>query len=860
MGPQTSIAHYRLASKLGEGGMGTVWRATDTRLHREVAVKILPDDFAADPDRLARFAREAQVLASLNHPNIAAIYGVEDRALILELVEGPTLAERIAQGPIPLDEALPLLQQLADALEYAHEKGVVHRDLKPANLKITPDGRLKVLDFGLAKAFTPDPAAVPDPRSSPTLTMRATMAGAIMGTAAYMAPEQARGHNVDKRADIWAFGVVVYEMLAGRLLFDAPTVSDTLALVLTKDPDLTVVPVAVRPLLARCLERDPRKRLRDIGDALPLLATSAPPAPPTRSPMTLIALAAVSILSAIAVSFVHFREQPPATPLPVRFEVSPPPGSILTPALSLSPDGRALAFVAQGQNRPRQLWVRALDSLEARPLAEASASGALVWSADGRFLVFSGSGQTRKADLLAGTVQTLCSACPNIMGGGWNRDGVLLYTTTFSGLMRMGAPGDAPVQPIPGGGVARGNVFFLRDGRRFLYTREGRGIFLGALDTPLRDTDSPLLPTTDARFAYAQSPAGSDYILFQRAGELLAQRLDPDRLTAVGQPAALASDVATFTASNTGVLAYRAGSAAAVGTRLVWYDRGGKLGATIASAVNYNGVTAITPDGKSAYVDRAEPDGSYRVWVADLARGVFSRLSASDRPEAAPIPLPDGRVAVTYQSPGGGSDIYALGAGQPELLVKSPTVKHSNDVSPDGRWLIYDDHNGVNRQDLMVLAVPAPGAVPSKPIPFLATPADETFGQFSPDGHWVAYSSDETGRREIYVREFFPNASPAAGARKWLVSTEGGDKPRWSRNGRELYFLSPTNKMMAAPVAISSVFEPGIPVSLFDVRVAGFAPYVVAPDGRFLVSTLSQPGNEPSAPITVVLNWPATLK
>src|SRR5579864_4764878 len=343
-----SIAHYRMIAKIGEGGMGEVYRALDTKLGREVAIKIIPETFARDADRMMRFAREARVLASLNHPHIAAIYGVEERALVIELVEGPTLAERIAQGPIPLEEALPIARQIAEALEYAHEKGVVHRDLKPANIKLTVDGQAKVLDFGLAKALASEPASGENSADSPTLTMRATVAGVIMGTAAYMSPEQARGKTVDKRADIWAFGVVLYEMLTGRQLFEGETVSDTLAHVLTKEPDWDRAPAKTRRLLRACLEKDPKKRLRDIGDAWRLL--EEPPAEsPSHSKLPWAAVAAVAILVAAGLALVHFREMPPPPPIPIRLQIPAPEKTDFgNDIMALSPDGRRLAFIASG--------------------------------------------------------------------------------------------------------------------------------------------------------------------------------------------------------------------------------------------------------------------------------------------------------------------------------------------------------------------------------------------------------------------------------------------------------------------------------------------------------------------------------
>ena len=854
MSPQSAIAHYRITGKLGEGGMGAVYRATDTKLNREVAVKVLPDDFAGDPDRLARFQREAQVLASLNHPNIAAIYGVEEKALVLELVEGSAPA-----GPMTQEQALPIVQQLIDALEYAHEKGVVHRDLKPANLKITPEGRLKVLDFGLAKALTGEVAQT-DAANSPTMTMRATMAGVIIGTAAYMSPEQARGQVVDKRADIWSFGVVVYELLTGRPLFDGPTVSDTLALVLTKEIDFAAAPAEWRTLLRRCLERDARKRLRDIGDALPLVGSAeaaVPAAQNSRAKWLVGAIAAAALLTAGALAFIHFGEQAPRAEV-MRFEIPAPPQVTLSNQISLSPDGRQLAFLAHKTGSPRQIWIRSLASVESRPLAGTEGAGnTFFWSPDSRFLVFEAAGQVKSLDVSSGTAQVWCTECPSFRGGAWNPDGVVLFTTNFNGLTRAKAPGEAGA-PVDGGAAIRGSVAFLPDGKHYLYARQD-GICAGSLDAPLRQEIRPLVPAGPRRFAYARSSTGRGFILFERSGTLLAQTIDTDRLVTIGGAVTVASAVTDFSVSDTGVLAYRSGTGDASGSQLVWYDRKGAAGAQVGPPSSWGDIS-ISPDGKTVLTDRSENNSGAKAWSGDLARGVFSRLITGATHETGPLQLPDGRTVFSYRAQGSPGDLYAIGAGQPELWFRSEDVKHPNGISPDGKYLIYDDHTATAHQDLFVVAIPAPGMAAQKPIPFLATPADETFGQFSPDGRWVAYSSDETGRREVYVREFLPNAVPAAGARKWLISTDGGDKPRWARNGKELYFLSPSGKLMATPVKTAPQFEPGIPAALFEVSVTGFAPYDVAADGRFLVNTPAPSGGDSSTPITVVLNWTAGLR
>jgi eukaryotic-like serine/threonine-protein kinase len=860
LAPGTRFGPYEIVSPLGAGGMGEVYRARDPRLKRDVAIKVLLPEVAADPDRLARFEREAEALATLNHPNIGAIYAVEGAALVLELIEGPTLADRIAEGAIPPDDALPLVRQLIDALEYAHEKGIVHRDLKPANIKLTADGSLKVLDFGLAKAFAGDlaAAAAADPRSSPTMTMRATLAGVIMGTAAYMPPEQARGHAVDKRADIWSFGVIVYEMLTGRMPFDAPTVSDTLALVLTTTPDIAAVPPRFRPLLERCLDRDARKRLRDIGDARILLeipATAAAPAAQRSFAGPLAAVAALATLAAATLAWTHFREPTPAKPLPFRFEIDIPGALVRRNSLTVSPDGRQLGFIST-ESGGSVLWTRAFDELAPKPVP--GVRGAFMrWSPDGRRMLLIRLGNLYVADADGASPQPVCTGCTdNFSTGDFAPDGSVLLATT-SGIVRADGHG-APSVLVPPNLSGR-VVFALRDGKHFLYVRGTVGnsssqIRLGTFGVPASADDPPLL-ITNGGFQLVEDERRC-YFLFRRDSALVAQRFDTSRLQLAGEATTLTPDVSVFAASPA-VLAWQAGGSARATNRLLWRDRTGKVAGQLGEARPFSDV-ALAPNGKSVAVDISDPNGLSQLWTGDVARGVFGRIDNSSALEVGSAIAPDGRIALSYSTSGAGGDIHLSSpdGATPKLWVSSPNTKHPNHISADGRWLIYDEHNGPQRQDLWIVSL----AGDHQPIPFLTTPADETFGQFSPDMKWVAYSSDEAGRREVYVRPFAPDRNPAVGPGKWVISTAGGDKPRWSRDGRELYYISLDGKMMAVPVKTSGGFEPGIPVELFPVETTGFMPYDVAPDGRFLINTPPEGGPAGPGKLNVLLNWTSLLK
>jgi eukaryotic-like serine/threonine-protein kinase len=615
-----------------------------------------------------------------------------------------------------------------------------------------------------------------------------------------------------------------------------------------------------------------------------------------------LGVAAVGVASAAAVAFVHFRERPPVD-APIRFEIPPPEATTFDTTGVLSPDGRRLAFGAPGPDGRTILWVRSLDALDARPLpGSEGASPGPFWSPDSRFLAFGVNGlpgRLKKVDAAGGPPQTLCEYNGGFREGAWNAEGVILFGAISTGLLRVSEAGGPP-SPVTRIDASRQEIqhagpAFLPDGRHFVYHRtshvpENRGIYLGSIDAmPENQSVTPLL-ATDSDPVYVPSSGSRDgLLLFLRAGSLLAQAFD-GRSQLTGDAIPIAEDVGStgsygwFSASATGSLAFRTGRALAATTELLWFDRQGKRIGQLGPRADYgSGGVQLSPDGKRVVVTRggatvgsttSHPplyvSGGFfgsiqiaRVWTADLSRAIFSRLNPGEGSENAPAVSPDGHVAFSSTLNGAIGDLYwmpAGGVGAPEpLFVKSPTVKHPNGFSPDGRFLIYDDHTA-QRQDLWILPIEAPARGDRKPIPFLVTQADETFGQFSPDGRWIAYSSDESGRREVYVQGFAPDRVPAAAVGKWQISTAGGDKPRWRRDGKELYYIAPDSKMMAVPVKIGPSFEPGVAVPLFAARLAGFFSYDVSADGHFLLQTPSEVDTPASSPVTIVLNWQAELK
>jgi Tol biopolymer transport system component len=792
------------------------------------------------------------VLASLNHPNIAAIYGVEERALVMELVEGETLA-----GPLAEEMALDYARQIAGALEYAHEKGVVHRDLKPANVKVTPAGVVKLLDFGLAKAVEEERTG--NPETSPTLTLRETQLGVILGTAAYMAPEQARGKTVDKRADIWAFGVVLWEMLTGKRLFEGETVSDTLAQVLTKEPDWERAPARVRRLLRACLEKDPKKRLQAIGDSMLLLEeTTQAESLRHQSRVPWIAAACVATIAAMAMGFLYFR-QPSERPRVLKMSVLPPE-KVALPANSVpavSPDGRQLAFAGTLDDKAG-LWVRDLSSLEARLLPGTEGASLPFWSPDSRFLGFFANGKLKKTEAAGGPALTLCDAA-NGRGGTWNQNDVIVFApAVLAALFRVPAAGGTPiaVTTINEQEPAHRFPWFLPDGRHFLYTAYGEGrekdmVFVADLESKSRRA---LIPAT-SNVVYA----APGYLLFLRELTLMAQPFDAGKLQTTGDAVPIAEQVGylaldirgLFSSSQNGVLAY--GSPAVSGnSQLTWFNRSGQPTGTV-GAPAADSWPAISADGSSVALTRRDPQtGLSDIWLYDLVRGTNSRFTFNTLDNQFPLWSPDNSHIAFYSTPGGNGTVYqraASGAGRNEVLHKStPNIAGPpTDWSRDGRYLIETVNDPRTNYDIWVLRLFGD----KRPFPYLQTSASERYGKLSPNGQWLAYESDETKRNEIYVQTF-----PTPGG-KWQVSVNSGEYPVWSRDGRELFYIGADGKMMAVEVKRGSQFEAGVPTPLFQTHLAGVG-YDVSKDGRFLIPTAVE--QNATVPITVVVNWTAGLK
>jgi hypothetical protein len=893
------LGPYEITAKLGEGGMGEVYRATDGKLRREVAIKVLPAGVAEDADRLARFEREAQLLAQLHHPQIASIFGLEEsggtRALILELVEGPTLADRLLQGSLPIEDALSIARQIAEALEAAHGKGIVHRDLKPQNVKVRADGRVKVLDFGLAKALDPvagtsgSATVSPTLLNSPTLTAAGTQLGVILGTAAYMAPEQARGAAVDKRADIWAFGVVLWEMLTGASLFAGDTVTDTLAGVLKTEIDLGALPAgtpaAVRRLLRRCLERDPKNRLHDIADARIVLdevlagrAEGEAEGSPTRP----AGIRWTSVLPwAVAASLAALLLLRPAGDgtggagerSRLALEVALPAGRMLAEdsGLALAPDGGAVVFSAEDPVRGSQLWLRRLDDFEPQPLRGTEGAALPFWSPDSRSIGFfrAGDGSLHRYDLVSGGVEVLAAiGSVPVPGGGtggrgasWSTDGTIVFAASTNGpIQRLGPGGAIEDVTVLDPSILDGShrfPAFLSDGERFVVTlwsnnletaaRVG-GVYLASLENGLERRLTP-----DASQAFV---AGPDRLIVRRDGALVALTLDPGTFEVRGAHRKIADAPLFWAASGSVVAAANlAGDLAFAldtgqgGGRVVWLDRDGEEVGAIGEERLGIGDLALAPGGRAYAVESVGPTGG-NIWVGDERRGVLDRLTPEGVDSSDPVWSPDGRRIAYVNEAEGSFGVHlqeADGSRAAELLLADPGRDFvPSSWSADGRYLLLDSNaKGDFRRDLWVYDFQEGGAREL----LGGRSASLTQAVLAPDGRWLAYVSDESGNPEVFVRPF-----PALD-RRWKVSQGGADSPHWRRDARELLFVGLADGVIqvvdVAPDADG--LEISAPRQLFvpRQRLLALAP---APDhDRFLAGAL--PADARQEPIRLILGW-----
>ncbi len=834
--PGTQIGPYTVLAPLGAGGMGEVYRARDGKLNRDVAIKVLPDLAGRDPERLARFEREAHVLASLNHPNIAAIYGIEESAgapaLILELVEGPTLADRIAAGPIPCDETLAIARQIAGALEAAHALGIIHRDLKPANVKLRPDDAVKVLDFGLAKAFEPaGTASSVDPVHSPTFTA-ATQAGVVLGTAAYMAPEQARGRPVDKRADIWAFGCVLFECLTGRQAFAGDTVSDIVAAILTREPDFAALPPGtprrVREILRRCLQRDPKQRMHDIADVRIALEEddadawagpdARPAAAPRRSPLLPWGIAAACAAAAMLLGW-HILRTPASAGVPVvRVAVNLPSGIGLGaaewPIVALSPDGTRLAITGTADG-VSQLYLRRLDRDELTLLPGTRGATRPFFSPDGRWIAFTAATRLKKVALDGGLVVDLCQA--GWGGGTWGRDGRIIFTREYnSGLWSVPDGGGTPQQlTVPDKKANELGHWWpqiLPDGKTVIFTSLGTPIDKSRILARSLESGQQQVLLEGATFGRV-TPSGQ--LLFARTETVMAAPFDAGRVTVTGPGVPIAEGVlftpqnaaSQFAVSDAGMLAFIRTTAVSRTQKLVTVDRKGTV-RILRDGLRSYGSVRLSPDGRRVALGLVDAGKPPDIWIFDVNRGSLSRFTFGPASNFNPVWTPDGS-RIIYSSERPVFDLYAKPAdsgGDEQLIATTSRDKYAGSVSPDGRVLLGT--SSVEDEGENLLAFPLTGG--GQPEPFLVTARSERAPVFSPDGRWVAYSSDESDpgvTQEIYLRSY------PGGETRHQVSTDGGNQAVWARSGRELFYRA-GRRVMRVPVAPDG--RPGTPSALFE--------------------------------------------
>jgi eukaryotic-like serine/threonine-protein kinase len=941
LAPGTQLGPYEIVGPLGVGGMGEVYRARDSKLGREVALKVLPAAFAADTERMARFRREAQVLASLNHPNIAAVYGLEDGdggddkppevhpdpnsssramifsgtppALVMELVEGPTLAERLKMRRLELEDSLPIARQIAEALEAAHDRGIIHRDLKPANIKIRPDGVVKILDFGLAKAVQGDPASS-DLQNSPTISHMTTMAGTILGTAAYMSPEQAKGKTLDRRTDVWSFGCVLFEMLSGKQAFSGETSTDILADVIRGEPRWqelpATTPARLTELLRRCLQKDTKQRLQAIGEAriaieqtlaeVKVIANSsietmaaaagaadsrassitpaasgfshpASPAIPVAPPRSALPVIMAILFAALAAWFAYnyFSHLPKSAPAIVT-QILPPDGQVF--ALTgneagppvLSPDGSYVAFVTSDAEGVQRLWFRPLNDAKAQLVAGSEEATEPFWAPDSRTLGFFGKGGAMfRVSLAGGGLQSLIDQL-NSRGATWGPDGKILFNPNPQlGLVMIADTGGKPQQVTHADPrlhlAGRRWPQFLPDGKHFLcFARSDiasqSGVFVGTFD----DAPLKLVFHSDSNAVYA--PPG--YLLFVQQSILMAQKFDLKTFSVSGQPMPIAPHAevnpiiyrAILTASNTGLLIYGTGSESSGAFELRWMDRSGKFLGTIGDAAEYSD-PLISMDGHKVTVSIDSGEGGNNLWVLDSQHGTRSRVTFGAGNNGTAAWSPDGKTLIYSSNRDGNYQLYeqpADGSGEARRVTDGANPEIGATWSRDGRFVAYVEIQIASNYNPAIRVIPRTGG--QKPYTLVSADYELLHPSISPDSKWVAFSSTETGHSEIYVVPL------GGGTGKWQISTNGGEQPVWSPLGNEIFFVSPENKLMAAQVTetgnsvVAGKIETLFPVS----PNSNISLYDVAPDAKkFLITSIS--ANRKPEPLTVVANWTVLL-
>jgi len=885
----TKLGRYEIRSLIGVGGMGEVYRASDPKIGRDVAIKVLPADFSADKERVARFEQEAQAAGALNHPNILAIYDVDTHGDVLyvvsELLEGEELRARLDGGPIPLRKVTEYAHQIVSGLSAAHEKGIVHRDLKPENLFITKDDRVKILDFGLAKLSEP-PASAGGTSGNEDATRKAlTNPGVVMGTVGYMSPEQVRGQKTDHRSDIFSFGLILYEMITGRRAFQEESLAETMsAIVKEEPPEMSESNPNISPslerIVRRCLEKKPDRRFQstaDLGFALESLsaptsssgsnlttAVSAVGPETERSPWLVRSLGGVALLAIVGcvVLGVMYVRRPVPDERPVSFIVSPPVSSTNSGSPVISPDGRTLAYSAMVDGKS-SVYVRELGSLTEQPLNGTEDATGLFWAPDSRTIAFFANSKLKKVDLTGGPAQVICNA-PDATPGTWNRDGVILVGSANRGIRRVSAAGGELTELLPLDESRKEirHVFprFLPDGRHFLYRSNSSSpsdppeIFVASIDGKER---KPLFKNY-SDFYYA----APGYLLFSRDTTVMAQPFDASKLEFTGDPVPVLENVnfttfagrSFFSVSENGTIVYLSGSSSG-NRQLTWYDREGKELSKVGQPGNYMDLV-LSPDGKRAAASRIV-DGNADIWVIDLERGLPTRFTFNAAAEDDPAWSADGG-SILYTS-NRDNDIRKLyrklasGAGNEELISDAVSIHNTGiDWSPDGKNILYASRGEKTGFDIWVL----PLGGDAKPYPLLQSEFTEEHVRFSPDGRFFAYMSNESGREEVYVQNF-----PPAGG-KWQVSTGGGAQPHWRRDGQELYYIAPDRKLMVVSVKPGESFQNGAPAVLFQTEVSNFTNsnrYAVTADGqRFLVNSPVEANT--LNPYTVILNWTSTLK